>query len=185
VEDWQARSQKESSGGVDTQQLSGFAKRFGQLDRKIGAFVAEERIALAEQIATWAREEGRRHYRFEEDSSLEGDHWATYGELVARNGDDCDGLDLIAYQLLIEFGFPRDELFRAVMRRNRDRKNHMVTLWFQDPEDPWVFDATGAMTMELARFSETAGWTPTAIFNEREQFSVVESGFEKAARVNR
>jgi hypothetical protein len=185
VEDWQARSQQEALGGVDAQQLSGFARHLGRLERKIGSFVAEERIPLAKQIATWAREEGRRHYRFEEDPSLEGDHWPTYGELVDRNGDDCDGLDLIAYHLLIEFGFPRDELFRAVMRRNRDRKNHMVTMWFQDPGDPRVFDATGAMTMELARFSETAGWTPTAIFNEREQFSVVESGFEKAARVNR
>ena len=71
------------------------------------------------------------------------------------------------------------------MRRNRDRRNHMVTLWFEDPEDPWVFDSTGVLTRGLILFSKIVGWTPTAVFNEREQFSVVESGLRGKARANR
>ncbi len=64
-------------------------------------------------------------------------------------------------------------VYRAIVRRDRDRANHMVTLWFEDADDPWVLDATGAMTMKMRRFSELPGWTPTKMFNELEQFRVV------------
>jgi hypothetical protein len=184
IEEWQERARKEADPSIRSEHMS----RVSMLGAKMGAFAAQERLALANKIAVWARLEGRQYYRPDEDRSLAGDHWPTYKELAERNGDDCDGLDLIAYQLLIEFGFPRDELFRAVMRRNRDRRNHMVTLWFEDPQDPWVFDATGALTRSLVQFSETSGWTPTAVFNERDQFSVAESSleadFQKRARAD-
>ena len=48
----------------------------------------------------------------------------------------------------------------------------MVTLWFEDPHDPWVLDATGAMTFQMRRFSEIKGWTPRKVFNETEQYQV-------------
>jgi hypothetical protein len=185
IEDWQERMRSEESQPLRSQPASLYTRQFKPLDGKVGAFVADEQARLARKIAKWAREEGRRHYRIDEDPSLEGDHWPTYRELVERNGDDCDGLDLIAYHLLVAFGFPRDQLFRAVVRRQRDNKNHMVTLWFEDPQDPWVFDATGAVTRQLVRYSRTTGWTPIAIFNEREQYTVVESSFMQSARANR
>jgi hypothetical protein len=37
----------------------------------------------------------------------------------------------------------------------------MVTLWFEDQKDPWVLDATSAVTFEMRRFSQLEGWTPT------------------------
>jgi predicted transglutaminase-like cysteine proteinase len=148
----------------------------------IGEFEVEQRHALARRISEWARLKGRSHYvadhgeaTRDEDEGVPamGDHWPTYSELVDANGDDCDGVDLIAYQLLREFGFAKDQLFRAILMRDRDRVNHMVTLWFEDPGDPWVFDATGAATRELVRFSKVEGWTPTHIFNETAQYTVV------------
>ena len=184
IEDWQARMLEEAGVGLIAEPTSKVEQKYARLERRMGGLVAEERQRIARSVATFALEQGRQHYRFDEDQSLEGDHWPTVRELADTNGDDCDGLDLIAYQLLIDLGFPRDQLFRAVMRRNRDRRNHMVTLWFEDPNDPWVFDATGAMTRKLARFSETAGWTPTAVFDESRQFSVSAAGLSITARTD-
>jgi len=149
------------------------------MPEKLGAFASTQRRLLAERIFHWVRRTAPFYYQTDRPDSEEStdrknrhaaedpkdDYWPTYSELVDRNGDDCDGLDLVAYRMLQEFAFPRDELFRAVLRRNRDAANHMVTLWFEDPSDPWVFDATGASTTEFVRFSEISDWTPTAIFN--------------------
>lgn len=148
-------------------------KNSGLLRLKMGGFAADEKRQLARKINKWAQREARRHYRIEDDSDPSRDHWPTFQELLATNGDDCDGLDLITYGLLTEFGFPRDRIYRAIVRRERDRGNHMVTLWFEDPEDPWVLDATGAMTFNMRRFSEIEGWTPTKVFNERVQYRVI------------
>lgn len=200
VGDWQKRAQVQHPGvSIRGERGSDAGRRSGLLSRKVGAFEADSRLRLAHRINQWARLTARKHYLFDDGSSpdeplsqaelgpasevisLENDYWPTYPELIARNGDDCDGLDLIAYQLLREFGFARDRIFRAVVMRNRDRANHMVTLWFEDPHDPWVFDATGAITMKLRRFSELNGWTPTNVFNETVQYSVVERGTEPLA----
>jgi hypothetical protein len=154
-----------------------------QLRALIGEFEVEQRHALARRISKWTWLKGRYYYVPDEGETSPdeekglpamGDYWPTYSELVDANGDDCDGLDLLAYQLLREFGFPKDQLFRAILLRHRDNANHMVTLWFEDPGDPWVFDATGAATREFVRFSEVEGWTPTHVFNETAQYTVVE-----------
>jgi hypothetical protein len=53
----------------------------------------------------------------------------------------------------------------------------MVTLWFEDRDDPWVIDATGAMTREMRKFSDLPpGWLPRMMFNENEVYTVVERG---------
>lgn len=193
VGEWQERAQAQHPGvSIRGERGLAAAMRSELLSRKIGAFEAESRLQLARDISLWSRLIARWHYRFDEVAgnpdeplshaerarasqapSLEIDHWPTYPELIARNGDDCDGLDLIAYQLLHEFGFERVKIFRAVVMRDYDRANHMVTLWFEDPDDPWVFDATGAVTTELVRFSELNGWTPTSVFNDTDQYSAV------------
>jgi hypothetical protein len=192
IEEWQQRMQGEGESPPLVEHAASILEAQEQTDdddemlvERIGDFAAEERRELAEKIAFLALWEGRTHYRLDEDPTLAGDHWPTYSELAQRDGDDCDGLDLIAYRLLAEFGFPRGQIFRAVMRRDIDRRNHMVTLWFEDPKDPWVFDATGAMTRRLVRFSNVEGWTPTAVFNEHEQFSVTESGSMRQVRASR
>ena len=183
VSAWQQRAQSEFqraevNGGADDilsppPPSSAPPELSGSLRTKMGAFEADQKQVLARRINAFAQVQARVHYRFEADVENPAlDAWPTLGELLARNGDDCDGLDLINYQLLLEFGFPRDEVYRAVVRRSRDRANHMVTLWFEDRRDPWVLDATGAMSLEMLRFSELVGWTPTKVFNETEQFRV-------------
>jgi hypothetical protein len=193
VAEWQERARKDhpTVSIEPPTDLPPFKKRSilsrQQLRALIGEFEVEQRHELARRISKWTWLTGRFYYVPDEgeastvedgdgDENLTamGDYWPTYSELMDANSSDCDGLDLLAYQLLREFGFPKDQLFRAILLRHRDNANHMVTLWFEDPGDPWVFDATGAATRELVRFSEVQGWTPTNVFNETAQYTVVE-----------
>ena len=112
------------------------------------------------------------YYRFDDKQDLAGDDWPTSHDLFEHNGDDCDGLDLIAYNLMLELGFPVQDVFRAVIRRDHDGEFHMVTLWFEDPDDPCVIDTPGAMTLRLRHLSEVPGWTPAVIFNAEAHYTV-------------
>lgn len=158
--------------------------RSGLLSKKFALFLGGKKRSLAREITEFSQQEARRHYRADDPTDLEGDHWPTTRELFVNNGDDCDGLDLIAYNLLRESGFAEDKLYRLVVRRNRDGAFHMVTLWFEDRDDPWVLDATGAMSMKMRRYSGMPyGWTPVVIFNERLSYPVGErtdAGFSLA-----
>ena len=49
----------------------------------------------------------------------------------------------------------------------------MVTFWFEDADDPWVIDPTGAMTSGMPRMSELPGWEPIKVFSEKRDFDVV------------
>jgi hypothetical protein len=177
VEDWQQREQnhRPHTGLADSATIRAKPDS-GLLRVRMGRWEAEERLAMARRLATWSQAEARRHYRFDPPQNVVDDPWPTTKDLLDTDGDDCDGLDLIAYELMREFGFPPDQLYRAIVRRDRDRANHMVTLWFDNPEDPWVVDATGAVTMKVRRFSDLPGWTPTVIFNERVQFTPAQHG---------
>ena len=150
----------------------------------MGRWENAERLAMARRVADWAQGESRRHYRFDPPTDAASDPWPTTKDLLRTNSDDCDGLDLIAYELLRQFGFPREQLFRAIVRRDRDGGNHMVTLWFDESEDPWVIDAIGAMTLKVRRFSELPGWTPTAVFNEQQQFTPQRLRKRSVARID-
>ena len=172
VEEWQRRARAEAATGSSAIRDTGVT-RSALLSNKIGVFEAGEKRKLARRINAWAQIQARKHYRSEPNANFDADHWPTFGELIERNGDDCDGLDLIGYQLLREFGYEQDAVYRAIVRRDRDRANHMITLWFEDAGDPWVLDGTGAMTMKMRRLSELPGWTPTKMFNELEQYRVV------------
>ena len=48
----------------------------------------------------------------------------------------------------------------------------MVTLWFETPDDPWVIDPTGAMTLGMPRMSELPEWEPIKVFSEDLEFTV-------------
>jgi predicted transglutaminase-like cysteine proteinase len=166
VEGWQRRAASEATT-ISRAARDDVGRGLLRVDMR--RFGAQERHALARRINEWSQAAARRHYRLENDTSPADDHWPTFGELLTRNGDDCDGLDLIAYQLMREFGF--EHVYRAVIRRELDGSHHMVTLWFEDRGDPWVLDATGAMTIRMRRYSELPdGWTPTQVFSEREHF---------------
>jgi hypothetical protein len=179
VAEWQSRAVTESERDHLPDELRrslGAAARSGRLSVKMASWEVAERRTLARRVVAWTQGEARRHFRFDPSFDPRHDHWPTVGELLANNGDDCDGIDLIAWQLLREFGFEPERLFRLIARRDRDGANHMVTLWFEDGEDPWVLDGTGAMTRTLRRFSEIVGWTPTKMFNDTQQFTVAPRG---------
>src|SRR5262249_37861845 len=152
------------------------ADQTGKLLNEMDSYRDEQRVELAKRVADWSQHMARRYYKWDPgDNDPHWDHWPTVGELLSTNGDDGDRLDLIAYQMVGAFGFPGGRVFRAVVRRDRDQADHMVTLWFQDPKDPWVLDATGAITFAMRHFSELEGWTPTKVFNENGQFLAIES----------
>lgn len=147
---------------------AGAARVRGDLRAEYFAFRAERKRALAREIASWIQQASKEHYI--PDGPM--DHWATLAETLARNGDDCDGLELLTYHYLRDLGFREDEVYRAIVLRPSDRQHHMVTLWFEDRDDPWVIDPTGAMTLGMPKLSQVPGWVPLKVFSESEEFTV-------------
>jgi hypothetical protein len=130
-------------------------------------FRREQRRALARGVSLWAQEEGQRSFV----ADLGADHWPTLSEVLDRGGDDCDGLELLTYYALRGLGFAPGELYRAIVMRTRDRQHHMVTLWFENPNDPWVIDPTGAMVRGMPQLSRVEGWVVLKLFSETEEFT--------------
>ena len=143
----------------------------GGLRAKYFEFRAERKRSLAREVAAWIQSEAKLHYR--EDGAI--DHWATLEETLARGGDDCDGLELLAFHALRDLGFAESEVYRAIVVRPSDGQHHMVTLWFEDAEDPWVIDPTGAMTLGMPRMSDLGEWLPLKVFSERLEYTVRET----------
>jgi hypothetical protein len=139
-----------------------------ELDEKYAAFRAEQKRNMAREVAGWIQEQARAHYV--PDGPV--DRWATLGETLRENGDDCDGLELLTFNLLRELGFDESEVFRAIVYRRDDGQHHMVTLWFENPRDPWVIDPTGAMTTGMPRMSEVPGWVPLKVFSFDHDYTV-------------
>lgn len=139
-----------------------------ELRRDYDRFRADRKRDLARDAARWVQKQARLHYV--EDGPV--DHWATTQETLRRGAEDCDGLELLVYQFLREHGFSDDEVYRAILYRPRDGQHHMVTLWFEDRDDPWVIDPTGAMTSGMPRMSQVPGWVPLKVFGERREYTV-------------
>ena len=139
----------------------------GDLRAKYFAFRRAQKRELAEGVADWIQREARSHYR--PDGPI--DHWATLSETLDKNGEDCDGLELLVYHFLRDLGFRDDEVYRAIVLRASDGQHHMVTLWFESADDPFVIDPTGAMTSGMPRLSEVPGWVPLKLFSETEEFT--------------
>jgi hypothetical protein len=139
----------------------------GDLRAKYFAFRREQKRELAARAADWIQREAQSHYL--PDGPL--DHWATLGETLDRNGEDCDGLELLVYRLLRDMGFRDDEVARAIVLRPSDGQHHMVTLWFESADDPFVIDPTGAMTSGMPHLSEVPGWIPLKLFTETAEYS--------------
>lgn len=140
----------------------------GGLRAKYFSFRVERRRALARDVAEWIQTEAKQFYR--EDGAI--DHWATLEETLARGGDDCDGLELLTFHALLDLGFSASEVYRAIVVRPSDGQHHMVTLWFESPDDPWVIDPTGAMTLGMPHMSELADWVPIKLFTESLEYTV-------------
>ena len=148
----------------------------GSLEFKYTDFLAEKRRGIAREFTDWVQAQAHQHYV--PDGPV--DHWATLQETFRSNGDDCDGLELLAYNFLRELGFGDDRVYRAIVVRRSDGQHHMVTLWFEDPEDPWVIDPTGAMTSGMPRMSRLRNWVPLKVFGEDRDFTVRRLAFHAA-----
>ena len=131
-------------------------------------FLAERRRRIARDVLDWIQDVSGD--RFVKDGPL--DRWPTLVEVLHSRGDDCDGLELLAYHALRQLGFEADRVYRAVVLRPATGEHHMVTLWFEDPTDPWVLDPTATMTTKLRRLSELPGWIPLKLFSEEQEFTV-------------
>jgi hypothetical protein len=166
-----------ADGAGDAPSVRGGDER---LRAKYFAFRQERKREMAEDVARWIQKQARSHYR--PDGAI--DHWATLEETLERDGDDCDGLELLVYYFLRDLGFGEDEVFRAIVVRPSDGQHHMVTLWFERADDPWVIDPTGAMTSGMPRMSEVAGWRPLKIFGVDAEYSArpLPVSFETASR---
>ena len=150
----------------------------GVLRNKYNDFVATRKRQVASELARWIQEQSRDHYI--PDGPV--DHWATFEETMQNNGDDCDGLELLAFHFLRDLGFGENEVYRAIVVRPSDGQHHMVTLWFETPNDPWVIDPTGAMTTGMPRMSQVPGWKPLKVFSEKREFTVVGGKLHTAKR---
>jgi hypothetical protein len=138
------------------------------LRTKYSRFLADRKRDMARDFASWVQEQAKIHYVG--DGPI--DHWATLEETLRANGDDCDGLELLTFQGLRELGFRADEVFRAIVFRPSDGQHHMVTLWFEDRDDPWVIDPTGAMTSGMPRMSDLPRWVPLKVFGKTVEYTV-------------
>jgi hypothetical protein len=156
----------------------GSVQRAGDLRLEYDAFRAARRRDLARELAGWIQAQAQDHYV--PDGLI--DRWATLAETLSGNGDDCDGLELLVYRMLREFGFAEDEVFRAIVVRPSDGQHHMVTLWFEDRRDPWVIDPTGAMTTGMPRMSQVPGWMPLKVFSLDERYTVERLPLAQASR---
>lgn len=181
ITDWQRRQRLEppvveNATAVDELTLDPQEYPFGLLRLKFERLLNRHKRRIAREFTEWSQRQARMHYKPDADTTLAEDHWPTLREFFEANGDDCDGLDLIAYGLLRESGFREDEIYRLIVRRDSDGANHMVSVWFEDARDPWVIDATGAMSRKMLRYSQMpAGWTPRMMFNETTMYNVVVS----------
>jgi hypothetical protein len=179
IEAWQVREQAQQrvlgsevptppvASGEDS---AAAPDRPADLRSKYTDFRQQSKRALARNLAGWIQKQAQQHYIA--DGPV--DHWATLEETFRTDGDDCDGLELLVYHLLLDLGFGENEVFRAIIYRRSDKQHHMVTFWFEDPNDPWVIDPTGAMTSGMPRMSEMAGWAPLKVFSEDSNYNVHE-----------
>ena len=144
------------------------------LGAEYARFESELRLELVQRVSRWVQLYSGLYFRSDEDV----DYWPTLSEVIAAGGDDCDGMDVLTFELLRRLGFRQGELYRAVVF-HRDREiYHMVTLWFPEEsrDDPYVLDPSGEVSHKVLRLSHASDWEPVAIFDENTQFKVEPHG---------
>ena len=145
-------------------------------------FQAQLRYQLVLDTVDWVQTSSGLYYR----PDSEWDDWPTLAAVHRSGGDDCDGMELLTFELLRRLGFGPGEIYRAVVR-DASGYHHMVTLWFSDESrgDPYVLDPTGEVTRRVVPLSAARGWTPVALFDETSEFRVVPFGSDHASSATR
>jgi hypothetical protein len=144
----------------------------GALEAEYLAFNRAQKERVARDTLRWIQTRSLVHYRPDPG----GDQWPTLAELFARGEDDCDGLELLAFNVLRGLGFGEGEIYRAVLRSENPERYHMVTLWFDADlsSDPYVIDPTGWIAHDLVRLSSLPRWRALRLFDEDQQFTARE-----------
>ncbi len=132
-------------------------------------FTRELRLETVRRVVRWVQLNSGLY--FAADGELE--HWPTLDEVLARGGDDCDGMELLTFELLRRMGFGPGELYRAVLVETQSDRHHMVTLWFPEGRgrEPYVLDPNGEVSREVLPLSAIDRWEPVLIFDEAEQYA--------------
>ncbi len=164
IQNWQARHH------LDPIRRGEEPRVHSALGEQYNEFSTELRRDVASRTIQWVQDNSREHYR----PDGERDHWATLGEVIESGEDDCDGLDLLTFELLRKLGFGKDEIYRAIVVERTSGQHHMVTLWFEEgpQSDPFVLDPTGVVTDTMRPLSKVPGWEPIEIFDEHAHFRV-------------
>jgi len=172
IKDWQARQHsKEGAGKLLQVSSDKISKKSASLYEEYKLIRENHKLILAYGISKWIQTQANLHYIPDDPAH---DNWATLSEVLAKNGDDCDGLELLVFWFLRDVGFGEDEVFHGIFESQDPRDDyHMVTLWFEDPNDPWIIDPTGAITLGLKRLSQISDdWKPIRVFNNKREFTV-------------
>ncbi|MBW2714022.1 MAG: hypothetical protein JRC77_09760 [Deltaproteobacteria bacterium] len=180
IQDWRERSNADPNSpvGLPATVLSGELTELDPIPPlwpRFNQFHREYQLELVRRINAWSQHWAFRHYIKDIDESVENDPWPTFSELLEQDGDDCDGLSLLNYELLLLFGFDRNKVYRAVVQRNSDGVNHMIVLWFQSENDPWVIDITRSTSGTVEPISKMHGWQPVAMFNREGIYNINET----------
>ena len=165
ISEWQARHRVDPALGPE---VEGYGS---ELAEDYALFSQKLKREIAAEAVRWTQAQSRRVY--EPDGSQ--DHWATLGEVLDEGSDDCDGLDLLTFQLLRRFGFEEREIVRSIVVQNGSGQHHMVTLWFAGGDgdrDPYLLDPTGVVSSEMRRLSAIEDWVPIETFDEDAHYRV-------------
>jgi hypothetical protein len=120
IRNWQSRHKLDQAQPVAIAPAPDLIAGYDEFTRSLRRRIAADAVA-------WVQGESHRHYI----PDGETDHWATLSDVVATNGDDCDGLDLLTFLLLRKLGFAQNEIFRTIVVERESGQHHMVTLWFE------------------------------------------------------
>jgi hypothetical protein len=179
IQDWQGRNDPVPKPTV-RMSASSLTSTLSELDipawlwPNIDKFSNKDQLAQARRIDHWSKHWAIRHYIKDADESVENDPWPIFSELMENGGDDCDGVSLLSFEMLLMLGFNRDEVYRAIVQNDSDGVNHMVVLWFNTKDDPWVLDAARAASPKMKPLSDLKGWNPVAMFNRDHIYNIVE-----------
>jgi len=140
------------------------------LGRAYLEFQSHARHQIVSDVVAWVQLQSGLYYA--PDGSL--DDWPVLRDLLDRGADDCDGMDLMTFSLLREFGLGPGDIYRAIVRNRQSHLHHVVTLWFaaDQRDDPWLLDSTGEISRALRPLSSVPDWEPLVLFDETTVFAV-------------
>jgi hypothetical protein len=107
-------------------------------------------------------------------SDNDWDYWPTLSFVLRTEREDCDGFELLMYHSLRE-RVTSGKVFRAIMSSDIRIVHHMVTLWFDNKNDPILMDPTGVIVDKPVRLSKTNGWKILVMFDDNNIYKPYET----------